>query len=160
MQQETIASGPTRYSIPQALIHDLRTPLNLIIGYSEMLTERAREAGPNEFVSDLEKVSLAGQRLLGIIAGNFDSTTQTSVAPLQANKVPLEESPRASSHVLPQVNEAPMNHVEGRLLVVDDDQGNRDVLTQRLKKQAFHWLHFPHFQSATSLGSTSPRAEQ
>ncbi len=137
MQQETIASGPTRYSIPQALIHDLRTPLNLIIGYSEMLTERAREAGPNEFVSDLEKVSLAGQRLLGIIAGNFDSTTQTSVAPLQANKVPLEESPRASSHVLPQVNEAPMNHIEGRLLVVDDDQGNRDVLTQRLKKQGY-----------------------
>ena len=36
-------------------LHDLRTPLNQIIGYSEMLTEQAQEEGQAGFVPDLQK---------------------------------------------------------------------------------------------------------
>jgi class 3 adenylate cyclase/FixJ family two-component response regulator len=47
--------------------HELRTPLNAIIGYSEMLLEDARAEGPGDFVSDLEKIQGAGERLLKIV---------------------------------------------------------------------------------------------
>src|SRR4051794_6444061 len=45
--------------------HTLRTPLNHIIGYSEMLLESADDLGLEALVPDLEQVHTAGQRLLG-----------------------------------------------------------------------------------------------
>jgi adenylate cyclase len=47
--------------------HSLRTPLNQILGYSEMLQEEAAEQGQEEFLPDLQKIHAAGQQLLGLI---------------------------------------------------------------------------------------------
>jgi signal transduction histidine kinase len=137
MDQQELNREPVRQTLRPDLIHDLRTPLNQIIGYSEMLAERAREMGQTEFVPDLERVCLAGHRLLGIIAGNFAAATPDS-----ADLGPVEVSPSeiTVSHVLPRqplVVETASKSVEGCLLVVDDDEGNRDVLSQRLKKQGY-----------------------
>ncbi|HLH24781.1 MAG TPA: adenylate/guanylate cyclase domain-containing protein [Chloroflexota bacterium] len=44
--------------------HSLRTPLNHIIGYSEMLLESAADQGLEALVPDLERVHAAGQHLL------------------------------------------------------------------------------------------------
>lgn len=53
--------------------HELRTPLNAIIGYSELLQEDAQELiGAEEFVSDLKRISTAGQHLLAIIKDILD----------------------------------------------------------------------------------------
>jgi signal transduction histidine kinase/ActR/RegA family two-component response regulator len=52
--------------------HELRTPLNAIIGYSEMLVEQAHDEGQVQFVSDLEKISAAGQQLLALINAVLD----------------------------------------------------------------------------------------
>jgi len=41
-----------RHGLPSGLIHALRTPLNLIIGYAEMLMEQAQEQAQEEFVPD------------------------------------------------------------------------------------------------------------
>jgi signal transduction histidine kinase len=60
-----------RHAVPAELIHDLRTPLGQIIGYSEMLVEQAREAGQDGFVPDLQKVGAAGWRLLELINDHF-----------------------------------------------------------------------------------------
>ena len=57
--------------LPSGLIHDLRTPLNQIIGYSEMLVEQAQEGGHDGFVPDLHRVRDAGQQLLALINDNF-----------------------------------------------------------------------------------------
>src|SRR3954469_9555450 len=53
------------------LKHDLRTPLNHIIGYCEMLLEESAEAQP-QLVADLERIHLAGRRLLMVINDLFD----------------------------------------------------------------------------------------
>ena len=47
--------------------HTLRTPLNHIIGYSEMLLEEADERGLEAFAADLQKIHSAGKQLLSCI---------------------------------------------------------------------------------------------
>lgn len=47
--------------------HDLRTPLNTIIGYSEMLTEEAQDQGHQNYVQDLERIRNSGKHLLSLI---------------------------------------------------------------------------------------------
>src|SRR5207237_1809550 len=53
--------------------HEVRTPLNQVIGYAEMLQEQAKELGHDSFASDLQKVHSAGRRLLDLIVQNFAS---------------------------------------------------------------------------------------
>ena len=52
--------------------HEVRTPMNAIIGYSEMLIEEAQETGENAFIPDLKKVHAAGKHLLGLINDILD----------------------------------------------------------------------------------------
>ena len=54
------------------LKHDLRTPLNHIIGYCEMLLEEATDLPQQTFVADLERIHFAGRRLLTVINDLFD----------------------------------------------------------------------------------------
>ncbi len=59
------------HALPPELIHDLRSPLGQIIGYSEMLVEQAREAGHDGLVPDLQKIGAAGWRLLALLDASF-----------------------------------------------------------------------------------------
>lgn len=47
--------------------HEFRTPLNAIIGYSEILKEDAMEQGQVESVADLERINSAGRHLLAMV---------------------------------------------------------------------------------------------
>jgi serine/threonine protein kinase len=50
--------------------HELRTRLNAIIGYSEILEEDAYEQGHNSYIRDLKKIHAAGKHLLWLISGS------------------------------------------------------------------------------------------
>jgi PAS domain S-box-containing protein len=52
--------------------HELRTPLNAVIGYSEMLTEEARERGLGSLLPDLDKIHSSGKHLLRLINDILD----------------------------------------------------------------------------------------
>ena len=54
------------------LKHDLRTPLNHIIGYCEMLLEEAADLPQPALVADLERIHFAGRRRLTVINDLFD----------------------------------------------------------------------------------------
>ena len=60
-----------RYLVPAALLHDLRTPLSQMLGYSEMLLEESEAAGNEHFVQDLKKIRAAGWKLLALMDANF-----------------------------------------------------------------------------------------
>jgi signal transduction histidine kinase len=60
-----------RHALPPGLIHDLRTPLGQIIGYTELLVERAEDDEGKSLVPDLQKVKAAGYRMLRLIEDNF-----------------------------------------------------------------------------------------
>lgn len=108
-------SGKTK--LTGQLLHDLRSPLNQIIGYSEMLAEES--AG-----SDVEKIRVAGHRILTLIEENFTSSSSDPAA------VVSRKEEKASLPAMFQAAVAP-----GLVLVVDDDATNRDVLSRRLKRQ-------------------------
>ena len=105
------------------LLHDLRSPLNQIIGYSEMLSEEAEGQRREGFATDLERIRSAGHRMLALIEENFTSVNE---------KIVVIAAP--DDEVLPTVLLQPA-YAPGFLLVVDDDAANRDVLSRRLKRQ-------------------------
>jgi len=47
--------------------HELRTPVNHIIGYSEMLREEAEDLGLSDFIPDLQQMREGGDQLLSVI---------------------------------------------------------------------------------------------
>lgn len=112
---------PTAIS-PDALSqlrHDLRTPVNQILGYSEMLQEDAEAAGHSLYVPDLQKIQFAARQLEGVIDEKLGG--HALLAPASFS------SASADSHL----DETPLH---GRVLVVDDNPGNRDVLSRRLER--------------------------
>ena len=113
-----------RTSVSPQLLHDLRSPLNHIIGYSEMLTEEVDAQRREGFATDIEKIRAAGHRMLTIIEENF--TTAREAAPV----VHESESPMPPDAAVQSAADTP-----GHLLVVDDDAANREVLCRRLERQ-------------------------
>jgi len=132
-----------RHALPPNLIHDLRTPLNQIIGYSEMLEEQAQEVGLEHLVPDLASVRGAGQQLLRLIDSHFYSTTGSTTDQRKADTFTAHDLPagylaRAEKQSEGAVLGEPVSAVDQRrMLVVDDVEANRDVLTRRLKRQGF-----------------------
>lgn len=122
-RESDLAVSP-KTSLSSQLLHDLRSPLNQVIGYSEMLTDEA--GGQQGFVADLQKIRAAGLRLLALIEENFTSVEQGTEAlgsgeddDLFRDFTVTRQQPAVAA---------------GCLLVVDDDAGNRDVLSRRLKR--------------------------
>jgi len=74
--------------------HNLRTPLNQIIGYSEMLQEEAEDLGLDAYLPDLQKIHAAGGQLLTLIN---DSVSHSRV---ESGKLELEVLQRDSRTLL------------------------------------------------------------
>jgi len=74
------------------LRHELLTPLNAIIGYSELLVEECKDFGSNKFIPDIQKIIQTTQDLVGIVheatdsdrtnANNLEQSVQTTEAAL------------------------------------------------------------------------------
>ncbi len=62
--------------------HELRTRLNAIIGYSEILEEDANEQGHSSYIRDLKKIHAAGKHLLWLIGG---SDADAELNPMRKN---------------------------------------------------------------------------
>jgi signal transduction histidine kinase len=67
--------------LPRDLLHDLRTPLGAILGYSELMIEQMKERGDEEFVPYLERIRLSGQKLLEMMTDNFQESRPREKAP-------------------------------------------------------------------------------
>jgi class 3 adenylate cyclase/CheY-like chemotaxis protein len=125
--------APELGALAATLRHDLRTPLNQIIGYAEMLEEDA----PDDLKKDLGKIHGAARNMLASIDHGLDRLVQAAgAAPLQT---PAGRATRAvSSEAEAGPAEAPgEQRSTGHLLVVDDNEMNSDMLSKRLAKKGF-----------------------
>ncbi|HYK02645.1 MAG TPA: response regulator [Thermoanaerobaculia bacterium] len=135
-----VAGKGVRTSVSSQLLHDLRSPLNQIIGYSEILSEEAQGEHREASVVDLQRVREAGYRMLALIEENFTvRPEQASARPIVRPVAAVPEEGVAAS--LPPADlPRGMATAPGLLLVVDDDAMNRDVLSRRLERQG-HRVH-------------------
>ncbi|RDV04958.1 adenylate/guanylate cyclase domain-containing protein [Undibacter mobilis] len=120
------------------LRHDLRTPLNAIIGYSEMLIEDMDGDAHAPMRDDLIKLKQAADQLLGQI--------DAMVALTHIDDAPIAREDKLAAHagivadVLRTVQplKAEASHLldrQSRILIVDDNAANRDVLERRLARE-------------------------
>jgi PleD family two-component response regulator len=132
-----------RHPLPSGLLHDLRTPLNHIIGYSELMIEEAQGEDPSSLLlPHLQKVSAAAHHMATLITENFEAGPRPA-EPL--GKAAREEQPPMAEPVVWRTGTRQQTAsgdlasaaARGSLLIVDDDEANRVVLTRRLKRQGY-----------------------
>ena len=140
-QAQTLKDSQKQPDALAHMRHTLRTPLNHIIGYSEMLLEEAGERGLETFAADLQKIHTAGKQLLACINEFLNpSMAEREAAALVAKTVTIgglfreTELDIRSSSVSRRTGSATAS---GRILVVDDNEGNRDMLSRRLKHEGY-----------------------
>ncbi len=124
-----------------ALRDNLRTPLRNVITLTGESLDKARAASQAAIAKDLEKILIAAQNLLALSENTgtaefpaTDSTPAESPGPLSALNPP---SP-APGGVKPEdfgLSNQPMPNA--RILAVDDDDMNRDMLSRRLDKLGY-----------------------
>ena len=122
------------------LRHDLRTPLHQIIGYAELIEDEVKEAGQERFVADLQKVQAAARRALELVDAGFPPSGE-SASPVVFREALDDPPPRTGAvEAAPPPVRAPLAPVEPAgvsLLVVDDNELNRDMLSRRLGSRGF-----------------------
>jgi adenylate cyclase len=141
---------PVRDTNAQAR-HDLRTPVNQILGYAELIQEEMEDRGLTEFVSDLVKIQTAAKTQIELINRILAPPGAAAEAP-PAESAPA--SPPAVSGDAPTVEMSPRElavvrgpvpddtptapvFVGSPVLVVDDNEMNRDMLSRRLKAKGY-----------------------
>jgi len=127
------------------LRHDLRTPLNAIKGYGELLVEEARGGGREALLDDLTKVLDLADRLLGDIDRivEFVGDGVETVGNVLRTVRPLGGAEDTDRHAIPS-----------RILVVDDNASNRELLSRRLRREGHSVIAVESGASALELVAT------
>jgi len=118
------------------LYHELRTPVNHIIGYSDLLIEQAEEAKSTEAIPDLQKIREAASNWLALMEAYLIEPAVNA-----AEGEPAKQAAAGSAlHVgftfkVPEPRSSgDLFQDEGAILVVDDDETSRDMLVRRLRR--------------------------
>jgi signal transduction histidine kinase len=166
---------PLRHAALSELRHNLRTPINHVLGYTEMLIEDASEARNHAALEALRQIHSTARGALGDVnaaLANREAVSRAEIDELCGKIRPraerihacvehLRDGPaewqqdldrivRAADGMIeyfggvPPAAAAPaaererQPRAEGpRLLVVDDNANNRNVLTRRLERQGY-----------------------
>jgi adenylate cyclase len=117
---------------------DPRAPLHQIIGYAELLEDEARDAGNEAHLADLARIKGAARRALELadaaVPGGEVSTDEEPPVFLGREPPPTETAPPSPDRRGPS---PPLDRSAVRLLVVDDNELNRDMLSRRLRMHGF-----------------------
>jgi class 3 adenylate cyclase len=117
--------------------HELRTPVNYIIGYGEMLAEQCDEAGQPEFKSDLAKIVSAAQAWLALIEEHFGEPAGSPSAKPITNPGSSGSTASFERQGVGIEDERLRIPCHGHLLLADDDEATRDLFGRRLEKLGY-----------------------
>lgn len=100
------------------LRHDLRTPINQIVGYCELLQEECTDDGHHAWLDALHGIHASGKELSAMVDEVGRGRSRTEVAS-------------------PQGDAAGSSDALGTVLVVDDNPTNREMLSRRLGRYGY-----------------------
>ncbi|MBB6303687.1 class 3 adenylate cyclase [Rhizobium leucaenae] len=127
---ETPESGNAP-SLDKLLRHDLRTPMNAILGYSEMLIEDFADTLPARLLEDVSKVIRESRNLLAQIDETLDGSAADADQELQLK---VDGTIAADLARTMATRSSAVTERAGRILIVDDTASNRDLLSRRLRR--------------------------
>jgi signal transduction histidine kinase len=142
-----MADGPLSKTVDirvsSSLRHDLRTPLNQIIGYSEMLAEEAADSGREDLLPDLQRINRAALAMVDRVDSMFALPANTDLQ--EPGKLEFPQSASKSGTSVETLS-TPLGQtlrtgageiLLGKILVVDDNESNRDMLSRRLERKGY-----------------------
>jgi len=112
--------------------HDLRTPMNAILGYSEMILEDFADTLSQRIVGDISRIIHESRNLLAQIDGRLDISSSDLDEKLE-NEVDATIAANLVRTIATR-SSASLDET-GRILVVDDSASNRDLLARRLGRE-------------------------
>lgn len=121
-----------------ALRHDLRTPLNQIIGYSELVAEDLEDDAHARTRDDLEKIGRAARALAELITREIQPGRIALVGgsqPQEVSSAPIEAPARSPITSAKDDSEIVPAAVAAKILIVDDQAENCAVLQRRLERE-------------------------
>jgi adenylate cyclase len=129
-------------SNPGLVEREIRGPLNHIIDWTGRLKQEVHGRGSDEFTADFEKILAAARELLRLVGEHFSGPEmvlgQTESEPSSSATVFIRRPTVATGPFVapkgPGVSETPA----ASILVVDDDEGNREMLARRLVRLGFN----------------------
>ena len=120
------------------LRHELRTPINTIVGYSEMLQEVVEDEDGEDFVLDLQKISSAAKQLLVLVNDShaFSEILADDIVPGRrvSSGSEIGQDVEDATRLSQGTGVPSIPTVHGTLLVVDDNEMNREILSRRLQR--------------------------
>ncbi len=123
------------------LYHDLRTPVNHIIGYSDLLIEQTEDPATQAAVADLKKIRDAATNWLSLMEAYLIEPALTAAAgtpELDCGQPQPLALNLGFSFRLPEPRSArPLFRDQGAILVVDDDESSREMLARRLRRSGY-----------------------
>jgi signal transduction histidine kinase len=149
-------AGEGATAVQERLRHDLRNPLSAIKGYGEMLLEDLDDHGGGALRPDLDRLQAEVTGLLASLDAVVDLSdggagrVEGGAGPASAMVADLLEAIRPGGP-----DEAGPRET-GRILVVDDSAGNRDLLARRLRSEGHRRSRRP--RAARRCGSSRARA--
>ncbi len=114
------------------LRHDLRTPMNAILGYSEMVIEDFTDTLSERVTTDILKIVQESRILLEQIDGKHDLFS-ADVYETPKDDVDITIAAEVARTIAARTSTLPEE--TGRILVVDDTASNRDLLARRLGRE-------------------------
>jgi adenylate cyclase len=117
---------------------DLRTPVNTILGHTQMLIDGAEASGHGDSLDDVKRIHGAGLKMLAVIDDivRLSSAEGTAGAGEKRDEGVSTMIEQAVSSLRSRDHEHKAME-GGRVLVVDDNEINRDVLSRRLVRQGY-----------------------
>jgi adenylate cyclase len=119
-----------------ARVHaELRTPVNTVTGYAELLLETCREQHRDELIPDLERILAAARRLLETSSGIVGLATGAAADTVIADTAAMTRQVLSGIQAVEPGSVAVEG--EGNVLVVDDNAMNRDLLLRQLARSGY-----------------------